>query len=628
MKSVRHVSLLAALTVVGCTDGDDTSVVDPADPTAVEQVVEALGGAEALEGLDLLRIEASGNRRIDYEGLNPTEIVDVAAYSSVYWHDLGNDALRVDTSRTPLFEAFQFFPVEDYSVVLNGDVGGLPSQTGFFPPGPLPSGNVGADREPHGSAALDAGRSGRGGREPGGADRGPPVRPPHCHNGGHPPAPPTSPRRSSGVHSVPAARVPVPQADLGAADPSELLIEASSIDDLDPIERERLRQAVAKYRGDRSLLGLDDAELDGALGLTVTRDGRRVPTVTGILLIGREEAIRRHIPVHEVAFQLLNDTEVRVNDFYRWPLVRVFERVEEQFTAHLDETEIQVGLYRVPVPRVEQRAFREALINALTHRDYTRLGAVHVRWNRESLTVSNPGGFVDGVSLDNLLVTEPRPRNRQLADAIKRIGLAERTGRGVDLIYKGLLRYGRPPPDYSRSDARNVVVSLSCADADLEFLRLVIEEEDRLGTPLPLDTLIALSLLNRQKRVGVQELATAVQKDVSAARSVLERLVEVGLVEAHGIKKGRTYTLAPRVYREMGQADEYVRQAGFDRLQQEQMVRTYVREHGSIRRRDVIRLCRLSPQQATRLLARLVEEDVLARQGRGKGSVYEPGVNI
>ena len=70
----------------------------------------------------------------------------------------------------------------------------------------------------------------------------------------------------------------------------------------------------------------------------------------------------------------------------------------------------------------------------------------------------------------------------------------------------------------------------------------MIEEEDRLGAPLPLDTLIALSLLNRQKRVAVQELASAVQRDVSAAWAVLERLVEVGLVEAHGIKKGRTYT--------------------------------------------------------------------------------------
>ncbi|MEG4812780.1 ATP-binding protein [Microcoleus sp. F8-D3] len=66
------------------------------------------------------------------------------------------------------------------------------------------------------------------------------------------------------------------------------------------------------------------------------------------------------------------------------------------------------------------------------------MGAVHIRWEDYGITISNPGGFVEGVSLDNLLVVEPRPRNPFLADAIKRIGLAERTGRGVDLIYQGL----------------------------------------------------------------------------------------------------------------------------------------------------------------------------------------------
>ena len=74
------------------------------------------------------------------------------------------------------------------------------------------------------------------------------------------------------------------------------------------------------------------------------------------------------------------------------------------------------------------------------------------------MIISNPGGFVEGVTLDNLLVVEPKPRNPLLADAIKRIGLTERTGRGVDLIYEGLLRYGRPAPDYARSDPTTVVV--------------------------------------------------------------------------------------------------------------------------------------------------------------------------
>jgi len=76
-----------------------------------------------------------------------------------------------------------------------------------------------------------------------------------------------------------------------------------------------------------------------------------------------------------------------------------------------------------------------------------------------------------------LLVVEPRPRNPLLADAIKRIGLAERTGRGIDLIYQGLLRYGRPGPDYSRSDSHSVVVVLPGGAADLGILQIVIEEE-------------------------------------------------------------------------------------------------------------------------------------------------------
>ena len=421
---------------------------------------------------------------------------------------------------------------------------------------------------------------------------------------------------------------PAHQADLGLLDYSALPLRGATQDDFDPLERERLRRAVERYGGDASLVGLDDRELDGALGLIRREDGQAVPTVAGILLIGREGALRQHLPTHEVAFQVLEGTGVRVNDFYRVPLIAVFERIEEQFSARLVEEEIQVGLFRVPVPRVDRRSFREALVNALTHRDYTRLGAVHVRWQDETLTVSNPGGFVDGVTLDNLLVVEPRPRNPLLADALKRIGLAERTGRGVDLIFKGLLRYGRPAPSYRRSDATSVVVELSCADADIEFLKLVLDEEGRSGTSIPVDTLLVLSRLREEKRLDVNALAQTIQKDAPATRAVLERLVESGLVEAHGVTKGRTYTMSARLYRQLGEPASYVRQAGFDPLQQEQMVRSFVREHGSIQRSDVVDLCRLSVHQAKRLLAKLVDDGVVVRMGVGKATRYERGPNL
>lgn len=429
------------------------------------------------------------------------------------------------------------------------------------------------------------------------------------------------------------------QSDLRLVDFSALPVAGASVSDFDPLERVRLRQAIDRYHGDRALRDLSDDELDGALRFVSRQGERMVPTVAGLLFLGREAAIREHVPTHEAAFQWLEGTGVRVNDFYRWPLVRAFERIEEQFAARLVEQELQVGLFRVAVPTLDRSAFREALVNALSHRDYARLGAVHVRFEMSpgeggalgragQLVVSNPGGFVDGVSQENILVTEPRPRNPTLADAFKRIGLAEKTGRGVDLIYKGLLRYGRPPPDWSGTTPSTVAVRLDCGEADLAFLRLVIEIEQRGRAQMPIDTLIVLSRLRRARRLDIAELASAIQKSPAAARASVERLVEAGLVVAHGVKSGRTYTLSADLYRRMGQQAGYVRQAGFDRIQQEQMVRAYVREHGSIRRREVVELCRVSPQQATRLLLRLTGEGVLSRSGEGKGTVYARGANI
>ena len=88
-----------------------------------------------------------------------------------------------------------------------------------------------------------------------------------------------------------------------------------------------------------------------------------------------------------------------------------------------------------------------------------------------------------------MLVADPRSRNPLLADTIKRIGLAERTGRGIDRIYEGMLRYGRPAPDFYMSNEYLVSVQLSNTAADLDFLKMVVEQEDKLGT-MPIDSLI------------------------------------------------------------------------------------------------------------------------------------------
>jgi len=413
------------------------------------------------------------------------------------------------------------------------------------------------------------------------------------------------------------------QSALGLIDPSAMPLMSLKAEDLNPLERQRVREAIRRYGGDVTLLPLADEELDGALGLVTMVEGVSRPTIAGLLLMGREENIRQHLPAHEVAFQLTEGTEVRINEFFRKPLLQTFEEVELLFKARVIEQELQVGLFRVPIPNFGRRAFREGFINALVHRDYTYLGAVHVRMDDEGLTISSPGGFVEGVTLQNLLVVTPRSRNPLLADIVKRLGLAERTGRGIDRIYEGMLRYGRPAPDYAMSDATSVVLMMPGADADTAFLEMILTYEERRGAPMPIDSLIILSRLRQERRLTITDLIESTQKSEPATRATLEKLVEAGLVEAHGAGRGRSYMLSAKVYKKAGQKSAYIRQAGFDHIQQEQMVIRFIEKHGSIKRADVVDLCKIGPFQATRLLKRLANDGKIAPKGKGKGTFYE-----
>jgi ATP-dependent DNA helicase RecG len=415
----------------------------------------------------------------------------------------------------------------------------------------------------------------------------------------------------------------------GLVDVSAQPVLGCTLADFDPLERERLRQAIQKYGGDRVLLELDDEALDGALGLTQRQpNGSRLPTLAGLLLIGREAALQQRVATHELAFQVLAQQAVRFNEFRRYPLLKALDWLETNFRPYNPEQELQVGMFRVPVPMVDMAAFREAVANALIHRDYHRLGAVHVRLEDEAMVISNPGGLVDGVTLANLLVTEPRPRNRALADAMKRIGVVERSGRGVDTIYRGMLKFGRPAPDYGRTDAQNVVLELPTVPADMAFRRMVVDIERQRDAELPIDSLIALGALRESKRLTASALAVNIQRDTVRAKRTLEALTEAGLVEAHGNTRGCSYTMSASVYSVVSDKAAYTRQVGFGLIQHEQMVLSYIHQHGQIKRSEVMDLCRLTEGQVKRLLQKMLAAGQIVSHGQSRATAYtEPNTS-
>jgi len=353
-----------------------------------------------------------------------------------------------------------------------------------------------------------------------------------------------------------------------------------------------------------------------------TSEGGLVPNIAGLLLFGREAEIEKHLPTHEAAFQVLTgDADVRVNEFFRQPLLELAELFLSRFDARAEEREVQVGLIRVPVPDYARNAFREALLNALFHRDYRRLGTVYVQWHPDRLEISSPGGFPEGVTPANLLVHEPLPRNPRLYGAAKRIGLVEQTGRGVDKVYLGQLRYGRPAPDYSRSDATGVRLTLRGGQESLQFAAFVFERERQQG-PMTVEQMIVLNRLFHDRRVTTEQVVIEIQRSQNEARALLERLVEEGLVEARGENRGRVYHLAASFYKTVGRPEAYVHVHGVEPLRQEALVEEYVRAHGSIRRVKAAELCGLTERQASRLLGKMVSKNKLAAHGERKSRIY------
>lgn len=414
------------------------------------------------------------------------------------------------------------------------------------------------------------------------------------------------------------------QIDRGTTDYAALDVPEASWEDLDRLEIERFRALAARSgaRGDQALVGLSDFDLVRALGVANGRASEPALKAGALLLFGRPESLARYVPSHEVAFQVLAGTAVTVNEIGRSPLIRAAEDLFARFAARNPEEEVHTGLFRMSVPGYPEESFREAVANALVHRDFTRLGAVHVQWQADRIEISNPGGLPPGISVDNLLSAPPRPRNPLLADAFKRAGLVERTGRGVNRIFEGQARYGRRLPDYGRTTRTDVVVVIPGGQPNAAMVRFVAEQAAA-QRPLSLAALLVINELTRERRLATAQVAHLLQTTEAEARASLAGMVEAGYVEARGDGKGRTWHLSAGAYRGMGGEAGYVRTKGFDTLQSEQMVLSYVKAHGRITRAQAAELCQLAPAQATRLLRRLVQRGELRLVGERRAARYE-----
>jgi ATP-dependent DNA helicase RecG len=125
--------------------------------------------------------------------------------------------------------------------------------------------------------------------------------------------------------------------------------------------------------------------------------------------------------------------------------------------------------------------------------------------------------------------------------------------------------------------------------------------------------------------LSVPEVARLIQQGEARARSLVEELVEMGLLEAKGSKKGRVYHLSAWVFKQLGRPTAYVHRRGIEGVRQEELVMQMAYKYGKITRGDVLQLFpNLTGAQAFHLLQKLVQSGRLRPKGSKRGRYYEP----
>lgn len=393
-------------------------------------------------------------------------------------------------------------------------------------------------------------------------------------------------------------------------------IPGSVLSDLDPraVEDFRKRRAARAVRRRDEILAAPMVELlrDAAL-----LDGG-TPTRAAILLLGTADALRRFAPEAEIVGEYRTDESKDRHDDrenFREGYLLVHDRVLEWVRQRNFVTYFRQGLIVEQIRSFNEDVVREALINAFCHRDYLSSGSVVIRQWPTRVEIVSPGGFPEGVTAENILF-EQRPRNRALAEALERCGLAERENHGARLMYGMCAREGKGPPDYSSSDDRNVRLRL---DGELrhpeflEFLRRVGDEK------LALFSSLDFVLLDRVYRG--QPISKPLLDRV-------DRLVSLGVVETVSRGRGRRFVLSRRFHQFLGEEGRYTRTRGLDKPTNKALLEQHIREnaaHGSPLAKLQQVLPHLSAAQIQSLLRELKAEGKVRVSGRTKAARWYPG---
>ena len=392
-----------------------------------------------------------------------------------------------------------------------------------------------------------------------------------------------------------------------------------TIDDLDEKAVNKLKETYSKKQDNKQFVTLSDEQALNDLGLA-RETGL---TFAALILVGKKVAIQKFLPQSAVHLEYRNTfTQINFDNrqIFLEPYFLYIERLWDLINQRNGKVPVQQGPYIFDIPFFNKEVIREAINNAVAHRDYRKASEIVIKQFPNEMHIINPGGFPLGVTLDNLLTVNSTPRNRLLADVMAKSGVVERAGQGIDKIYYQTISEAKPEPDYSNSDNYQVELRLSSIVEDKAFTLFIHQVQQERKETERLSVLDVMVLNRIRKGVPKESLSS----------NVLRKLEKDGLVEKHGKTKGVYYTLARAYYEFTGEKGKYSKVTDWDESQIFYIILQHLQKFKKAKMNDFVDLFegRLTRKQVRYTIDKLVKKKDLKRTGEGKGTVYSIGDNF
>ncbi len=333
--------------------------------------------------------------------------------------------------------------------------------------------------------------------------------------------------------------------ETGETDYTKTKIPGFPVSHISATAIEYLREFARREQASEDLLELSDLDLLSTLELISDSHLTRA----GLLLAGKKSSIKRFLSGYIwTHLRMQSDTQYKDRMDGQDALPVALERITDRIMANNPITTVEHGLFHFEYRLYPAIALREALMNAFCHADYQKAAPLMIRQFPDKIEISNPGGFIGGISPENILHHMPMARNPLLVEALTRLRLINRSNLGIPRMFMAMLIEGKEPPFiYDRGES--VTLTFKTGEISVPF-RMFVAEERKNGRLLSVDHLLIIQYLLKHSEIDTSITARICQRHETESIDILSKMeISFKYLERAGASRETYWMLHPELYR-------------------------------------------------------------------------------